>query len=79
MLEIGVEKPGRKYCKKEFVRALAKVEIRLEDKDEEARAQRMMEEARSEDKGVMPTIIDELFVIMNGVKTKTLEIGIMLI
>ena len=61
ILEVGIEKPGRKYCKKEFLEALEKVQIRLDDEDEEARARRRMEEARSEDEGVMATIIDELF------------------
>ena len=61
ILGIGIEKPGRKYSKKEFIDALSKVEIRLEDKDEEARARRRMEEARSKDKGIMASIIDELF------------------
>ena len=38
ILDVGIEKPGRKYDKAEFINGLRKVEIRLEDKDEEARA-----------------------------------------
>ena len=45
ILEIGIEKAEWKYCKKEFIEALAMVEIHLEDEDEEARARRKMEEA----------------------------------
>ena len=58
ILEVSIEKPGRKYSKTEFVEALRKVEIRLEDEDEEARARRQMEEAQSEDEGIMASIID---------------------
>ena len=61
ILEIGIKKPGRKYNKNEFIEALVKVEICLEDEDKEARARRRMEEAHSEDKGIMASIIDELF------------------
>ena len=61
IFEVGIKTPGRKYCKKDFLSALAKVEIRLEDKDEEARARCRMEEAWSKDGGIMTFIIDELF------------------
>ena len=61
ILEVGIKKPGRKYNKADFIDALRKVEIRLEDEDEEARGRRRMEDARSEDEGVMASIIDELF------------------
>ena len=61
ILELAIEIPGRKFSKKEYLEALAKVEVRLADEDEDARARRRMEEARSEDEGVMASIIDELF------------------
>ena len=61
ILQLAVEIPGRKYSKKECVETLGKVEGRLADKDEDARVQRRMEEARSEVEGVMASIIDKLF------------------
>ena len=61
ILELAVEIPGRKYSKKECLEALGKVEVRLADKDEDARARRRMEEACLEDEGVMASIIDKLF------------------
>ena len=38
ILELAVEIPGRKYSKKECIEALAKVEVRLADKDENGAA-----------------------------------------
>ena len=38
--------------------------------DKEARARQRMEKARSEDKGVMATIIDELLMIQNKTLTR---------
>ena len=38
------ETPGRKYDRKEFIKALGKVEVKLDDEDEEARAKRRMEQ-----------------------------------
>ena len=61
ILELAKEIPGRKYSKRECIEALGKVEVRLAEEDEDARARRRMEEARSEDEGVMAMIIDELF------------------
>ena len=40
LLEVGIKKPGRKYCRKEFLDGLTKVEVRLKDEDEETKAQR---------------------------------------
>ena len=56
------ETPGRQYDRKEFIDdALGKVEVKLDDKDEEARAKPRMEQAWSEDEGTMAAIIDKMF------------------
>ena len=44
VLEMAKEIPGRKYNKKAFITALAKVNVRLDDEDEDARAKQRMEQ-----------------------------------
>ena len=61
ILKIAVETPGRTYNKKEFIKALGNVKVQLNDKDVEERAKRKMEQACTEDKGAMTSLIDELF------------------
>ena len=61
ILSMTKETSGRKYDRKDFIDALGKVEVKLDDKDEEARAKRRMEQARSEDEGTMAAIINEIF------------------
>ena len=61
ILSMTTETPGRKYDKKAFITALSKVEVTLDDEDENERAKRRMEQARSEDEGTMAAIIDEIF------------------
>ena len=61
LVKAAIKIPGQKYNKTEFVRTMEKVEVWLEDEDEDARARRQMKEARSEDEGVMAGIIEELF------------------
>ena len=55
------ETPGKKYNKKDFIQALSKIEVVLEDKDEDERARRRMEQACTEDEGALASLIDELF------------------
>ena len=61
ILELAKEIPERKYNKKTFIEALGKVEVKLDDEDEDACAKRRMEQARTKDKGAMAAIIDETF------------------
>ena len=61
ILKFEEEVPGRKNARKDFIDALQRVEIRLDGEDEDAWARCRMEEARSENEGIMVSIIDELF------------------
>ena len=61
ILNMAIETPGRTYNKKEFIKALGKVKVQLNNKDEEERGRRRMEQACTEDEGVMASLIDDLF------------------
>ena len=61
ILEMITKIPGRKYNEDTFIAALGKIEVKLDDEDEEARAKQQMEQARTEDEGAMVAIIDKLF------------------
>ena len=60
-LEVATETPGRRYNKETFLSALESVEVQLNEEGEEERAQRRIDEARTEDEGAMANLLDGLF------------------